>query len=83
MANGGFTIANLNTYNVSTASASGTRQFNGNEFLQIALNGGPNVTFDAIRFATTLETVVIPEPSALAPLGLGLAALVIQRRRRK
>jgi hypothetical protein len=45
--------------------------------------GGSNTGIDAIRFGNTFDSVVVPEPSTYALLGMGLAGVVAAVRRRK
>ena len=80
----------LGTHALVTLGDSGTAAVGSVGYLQFAINGGPNGTFDDYRLGSEITDVVnvaaaIPEPSAAAVLAgasvLGLA--VLRRRKRK
>jgi hypothetical protein len=49
--------------------------------LRIQSGNGGTASFDEIRIGTTYADVVVPEPTSMALLGVGVAGLLVRRRR--
>ncbi|HSI35133.1 MAG TPA: PEP-CTERM sorting domain-containing protein, partial [Tepidisphaeraceae bacterium] len=66
--------------------AAGTFSLNTTNFVQLATLGTASpttITYDELRFGTTLNDVTpVPEPAGLAALGVAAAAALLRRRRR-